>query len=135
MELEVSESTSHTNVDYTFTILGRCSQCQITPIVSSDATSLGDVLRDIDQMSLFESDFLLISGDLIANISLEKALAEHRYLYCNMRILSLTVILQVNQWLNIQIQMSSIQPSIQPSKYPTAFECLTVQSSAYLSFN
>lgn len=56
----------------------KCSQCQITPIVSSDATSLGDVLRDIDQNSEVESDFLLVCGDVIANISLEQALEEHR---------------------------------------------------------
>lgn len=31
-------------------------------------------------MSLFESDFLLVCGDVIANISLEQALEEHRYI-------------------------------------------------------
>lgn len=56
----------------------KSSQCQITPIVSSDFTSLGDVLRDIDQKSLFETDFLLVSGDLVSNMSLQQALNEHR---------------------------------------------------------
>nr|XP_039264964.1 translation initiation factor eIF-2B subunit epsilon-like [Styela clava] len=56
----------------------KSSQCRVTPIVSSDFTSLGDVLRDIDQKSLFETDFLLVAGDLISNMSLQQALTEHR---------------------------------------------------------
>lgn len=54
------------------------TQCQVEVIMASDAASLGDVLRDIDQKALFETDFLLVPGDLVSNLSFEKALAEHQ---------------------------------------------------------
>ncbi|XP_076821156.1 translation initiation factor eIF2B subunit epsilon-like [Clavelina lepadiformis] len=54
------------------------SPCQVTTIVSCDFTSVGDVLRDIDQKSLFESDFLLVPGDVVSNAQLKDALNEHK---------------------------------------------------------
>lgn len=44
----------------------------------SDAKSVGDVLRDMDSRSLVDGDFLLVHGDLVSNILLDKALAAHR---------------------------------------------------------
>ncbi|KAH6653265.1 nucleotide-diphospho-sugar transferase [Truncatella angustata] len=44
----------------------------------SDARSIGDFLRDLDNRSLIEGDFVLVHGDLVSNISLESALAAHR---------------------------------------------------------
>lgn len=44
----------------------------------SNARSVGDVLRDMDKRSLVDGDFLLLHGDLVANITLDKALAAHR---------------------------------------------------------
>lgn len=44
----------------------------------SDAKSVGDVLRDMDSRSLIDSDFILVHGDLVSNILLEKSLAAHR---------------------------------------------------------
>ena len=44
----------------------------------SDATSVGDVLRDMDKRSLMDGDFVLVHGDLVSNIMLDGALAAHR---------------------------------------------------------
>lgn len=44
----------------------------------SDAHSIGDFLRDLDKRSLMSSDFILIHGDLVANVPLDAALAKHR---------------------------------------------------------
>ncbi|KAH8174824.1 eIF4-gamma/eIF5/eIF2-epsilon domain-containing protein [Sarocladium implicatum] len=44
----------------------------------SDAKSVGDVLRDMDSRSLVDGDFILVHGDLVSNILLEKSLAAHR---------------------------------------------------------
>lgn len=44
----------------------------------SDATSVGDVLRDMDKRSLVDGDFILVHGDLVSNIMLDGALAAHR---------------------------------------------------------
>jgi translation initiation factor eIF-2B subunit epsilon len=44
----------------------------------SDAHSVGDFLRDLDKRGLISADFVLVHGDLVANISLDAALAKHR---------------------------------------------------------
>jgi translation initiation factor eIF-2B subunit epsilon len=44
----------------------------------SDARSIGDFLRDLDNRSLIDGDFILVHGDLVSNISLDSALAAHR---------------------------------------------------------
>jgi translation initiation factor eIF-2B subunit epsilon len=44
----------------------------------SDARSAGDVLRDLDKRSLVDGDFILVHGDLVSNMMLDKALAAHR---------------------------------------------------------
>ncbi|KAK0384350.1 hypothetical protein NLU13_8437 [Sarocladium strictum] len=44
----------------------------------SDAKSVGDVLRDMDSRSLVDGDFLLVHGDLVSNVLLDKSLAAHR---------------------------------------------------------
>jgi len=60
-------------------LMHRSSPCKVTPIVSGDFTSVGDVLRDVDQKSLFETNFLLVLGDVVSNLQLKKALEEHKY--------------------------------------------------------
>ncbi|KAL9026108.1 MAG: hypothetical protein Q9196_005174 [Gyalolechia fulgens] len=47
-------------------------------LVKSDATSVGDAMRDLDNRGLITGDFLLVNGDLVSNISIEPALARHR---------------------------------------------------------
>ncbi|KAI1204219.1 nucleotide-diphospho-sugar transferase [Annulohypoxylon truncatum] len=44
----------------------------------ADARSIGDFLRDLDKRNIIGGDFVLVHGDLVANISLEGALAAHR---------------------------------------------------------
>ena len=58
--------------------LNRSSPCSVSLVVSSGLSSIGDVLRDIDQKSLFESDFLLVPGDIVSNGQLKEALEEHK---------------------------------------------------------
>lgn len=47
--------------------------------VTSDLyRSLGDVLRDVDAKSLVRSDFILVTGDVVSNFNISKALEEHK---------------------------------------------------------
>lgn len=47
-------------------------------ILRSNATSVGDAMRDLDGRDIIKGDFLLVSGDVVANISIEPALAAHK---------------------------------------------------------
>lgn len=53
---------------------------KITCVLSSntDCISLGDALREIDREGLIRSDFLLVPGDLISNISIANILEQHK---------------------------------------------------------
>ncbi|KAJ3071818.1 hypothetical protein HDU98_004751 [Podochytrium sp. JEL0797] len=51
---------------------------RITTVVSQQLASAGDALRDLDAKQLLKSDFILVSGDVVANMDLTKALDEHR---------------------------------------------------------
>ena len=44
----------------------------------SDARSAGDILRDLDKRSLVDGDFLVVHGDLVSNLVLDKVLVAHR---------------------------------------------------------
>ncbi|KAI3317317.1 eIF4-gamma/eIF5/eIF2-epsilon [Xylariaceae sp. AK1471] len=44
----------------------------------ADARSVGDFLRDLDGRGIIGGDFLLVHGDLVANLSLDEALAAHK---------------------------------------------------------
>lgn len=44
----------------------------------SDASSVGDFLRDLDSKGLVSGDFVLVHGDCVANIQLDEALAKHK---------------------------------------------------------
>ncbi|KAI1377869.1 nucleotide-diphospho-sugar transferase [Hypoxylon crocopeplum] len=44
----------------------------------ADARSIGDFLRDLDKRNIIDGDFVLVHGDLVANIPLDGALAAHR---------------------------------------------------------
>ncbi|KAM0268073.1 hypothetical protein ACHAQH_010059 [Verticillium albo-atrum] len=44
----------------------------------SDARSVGDFLRDLDGRGYIDGDFVLVHGDLVSNISLDKALTAHK---------------------------------------------------------
>lgn len=47
-------------------------------IISEDCPSVGDALRDIDSQSLIRSDFVLVSGDLVANMELKEVIDQHK---------------------------------------------------------
>ncbi|KAL8909209.1 MAG: hypothetical protein Q9207_000383 [Kuettlingeria erythrocarpa] len=47
-------------------------------LLKSDATSVGDVMRDIDNRGLITGDFILVTGDVVTNVSIKPALARHR---------------------------------------------------------
>jgi translation initiation factor eIF-2B subunit epsilon len=42
------------------------------------ASSVGDVMRDLDQKHLMVGDFLIVSGDIISNFPIHKALRQHK---------------------------------------------------------
>jgi translation initiation factor eIF-2B subunit epsilon len=50
----------------------------IQVITSPECTSIGDALRDIDSKDLIQGDFILVSGDVVSNMNLSRALATHR---------------------------------------------------------
>lgn len=47
-------------------------------IKSTESQSIGDAMRDLDRMGLINSDFLLISGDIVSNIDFKQVLRAHR---------------------------------------------------------
>ncbi|CAG8537382.1 338_t:CDS:10 [Paraglomus occultum] len=54
------------------------SPLKITTIVTPTALSVGDALREVDNRHLISSDFILVSGDVVSNVQLDKALELHR---------------------------------------------------------
>ncbi|RHZ90112.1 hypothetical protein Glove_8g20 [Diversispora epigaea] len=54
------------------------SPIKIITIVTPEARSVGDALRELDAKQLINSDFILISGDVVSNIHLEKVIEAHR---------------------------------------------------------
>ncbi|KAI8617025.1 nucleotide-diphospho-sugar transferase [Chytriomyces sp. MP71] len=51
---------------------------KVIPVVSQQLNSTGDALRDLDAKQLLKSDFVLVSGDVVANMDLMKVIDEHR---------------------------------------------------------
>ena len=47
-------------------------------LIKSSATSVGDAMRDLDNRNLITGDFLLVSGDVVSNLAIETALAQHK---------------------------------------------------------
>ncbi|EGV64095.1 translation initiation factor eIF-2B epsilon subunit, GEF [Yamadazyma tenuis] len=50
----------------------------ITTVMSLEARSVGDTMRDLDNRGLITGDFLLVSGDTVTNIDFSAAMAFHR---------------------------------------------------------
>ena len=50
----------------------------IQVITSPECTSIGDALRDIDTKAIIQGDFILVSGDVVSNMNLSRALITHR---------------------------------------------------------
>ncbi|CAI5461333.1 unnamed protein product [Closterium sp. Yama58-4] len=51
---------------------------RVSTVVAHDCVSVGDALRHMDHMGVIRGDFILVSGDVIANVSLTHALHAHR---------------------------------------------------------
>ncbi|KAF2108685.1 translation initiation factor eIF-2B subunit epsilon [Lophiotrema nucula] len=47
-------------------------------LIQSTSHSIGDAMRDLDTRGLLVGDFLLVYGDVVSNLPLESALAQHR---------------------------------------------------------
>ena len=54
------------------------SPIKLRIIISEDCPSVGDALRNIDSQSLIQSDFVLVSGDLVANMELKEMIECHK---------------------------------------------------------
>ncbi|KAG4304648.1 hypothetical protein PORY_002041 [Pneumocystis oryctolagi] len=53
------------------------SPFSVHTIISSENLSPGDMLRELDTKKLIESDFVLVNGDVVSNVSLKNMLKEH----------------------------------------------------------
>ncbi|KAL7748509.1 translation initiation factor eIF-2B epsilon subunit, GEF [Sorochytrium milnesiophthora] len=54
------------------------SLMKISVILSRDAQSMGDVLRELDGKSILKDDFILVSGDVVSNMRLDPVVEEHK---------------------------------------------------------
>ncbi|KAF9521193.1 hypothetical protein BS47DRAFT_1378549 [Hydnum rufescens UP504] len=54
------------------------SGVSITPIVTPEANSVGDVMRELDTKQIITSDFILVTGDVVSTIPLQAVLREHK---------------------------------------------------------
>ncbi|CAB3992205.1 translation initiation factor eIF-2B subunit epsilon-like [Paramuricea clavata] len=54
------------------------STCTFHTVLSEGCMSLGDALREIDRQAFIKTDFILVHGDLVSNIKLDKVLKEHK---------------------------------------------------------
>ncbi|KAG0237505.1 hypothetical protein BGW42_000715 [Actinomortierella wolfii] len=54
------------------------SSITIHTIVSPESMSVGDAMRELDAKQLIRTDFILVTGDVISNMKLDKVLEEHR---------------------------------------------------------
>lgn len=50
----------------------------VTTVMSLEARSVGDAMRDLDNRGLITGDFLLVSGDVVTNIDFAKVMAFHK---------------------------------------------------------
>ena len=49
-------------------------------VIASEASAcVGDALRVLDSQAVLKKDFILVHGDVIANIDLQSILAKHKY--------------------------------------------------------
>ena len=48
-------------------------------IMNEEASSVGDALRDLDEKHMISTDFVLVQGDLVANLDLKTCMQQHKY--------------------------------------------------------
>ncbi len=51
----------------------------IRTVIATNLLSSGDALREIYNLQVIKSDFILVSGDVISNMKLQPVLEAHRY--------------------------------------------------------
>ena len=68
------------------------SSVKLRIIISEACPSVGDALRDIDRRSLIRTDFVLVSGDLVANMQLREVIQRHRELKKKDKMLVMTCV-------------------------------------------
>lgn len=56
----------------------RASTLRIQVIVAPEASGIGDVMRELDAKSLIQTDFILVTGNVVSNMKLDAVLAEHK---------------------------------------------------------
>lgn len=57
------------------------SPFKVVTIMSPEARSVGDVMRDLDNRGMITGDFILISGDVVTNVDFNKMLEFHRKMH------------------------------------------------------
>ena len=68
------------------------SSVKLRTVISEACPSVGDALRDIDAQSLIRTDFILVSGDLVANMQLQEVIQRHRELKKRDKMLVMTCV-------------------------------------------
>ncbi|KAF2760151.1 heat shock transcription factor 2, partial [Pseudovirgaria hyperparasitica] len=58
--------------------VSRTSPFRNVEILRSASSSIGDAMRDLDNRAILNGDFLVVYGDVVSNLPLETALAQHR---------------------------------------------------------
>ncbi|KAF9082310.1 hypothetical protein BGX29_002227 [Mortierella sp. GBA35] len=56
----------------------KSSNMKINTIVSQELMSVGDAMRELDAKQLIDTDFILVTGDVVSNMKLDQVLEEHR---------------------------------------------------------
>ncbi|ODV83540.1 hypothetical protein CANARDRAFT_9594 [[Candida] arabinofermentans NRRL YB-2248] len=51
---------------------------KIQTIMSLESRSVGDIMRDVDSRGLITGDFIMVSGDVVTNMDLTKAISIHK---------------------------------------------------------
>ncbi|CAL4133685.1 unnamed protein product, partial [Meganyctiphanes norvegica] len=51
---------------------------RVVVVASEDCCSLGDALRDLYEKSLLKDDFIIVNGDIVANLDLQDLLKKHK---------------------------------------------------------
>ncbi|VEU24285.1 DEKNAAC105520 [Brettanomyces naardenensis] len=65
-------------IDHSKWVLPSSPFTKIQTVLSMESRSVGDSVRDIDARGVITGDFILVSGDVITNMDLNKALSVHR---------------------------------------------------------
>lgn len=68
------------------------SSVKLRIVISEACPSVGDALREIDVQSLIRTDFVLVSGDLVANMQLQEVIQRHRELKKKDKMLVMTCV-------------------------------------------